>query len=145
MRAERLIPVMLLLVTGLSSTACSRDRATADGGSQTAQRQVTRRSASSAPVSFVNRVWQVDSSSSVARGQLYVFLSDGTLVITSTHSKPALGSWKRDTGGLTMIEEGRPHRVTMLRSNADTFRIRISNPGEPVDITFVPGTELPKP
>ena len=44
--------------------------------------------------SFVNTVWRVSESSSVAPGTLYVFLSEGTLVITSPNSKPALGRWK---------------------------------------------------
>lgn len=41
--------------------------------------------------SFVNTVWRVSDLSSVAPGTLYVFLSEGSLVITSPNTKPALG------------------------------------------------------
>ena len=58
--------------------------------------------------SFVNTVWRVSESSSVARGTLYVFLSEGTLVITSRNSKPALGRWKYEDRAFTMVEEGVP-------------------------------------
>ena len=41
---------------------------------------------------LVNRVWKVDDASHVAPGQLYVFLSEGTLVIASAHGTPTVGS-----------------------------------------------------
>jgi len=90
------------------------------------------------PASFVNKVWRVSESSSVALGSLYVFLSEGTLVITSPNSKPALGTWKYEGGALTMVEEGIPHKVDILNLSEDKFRIRSNNPGEPVEITLVP-------
>jgi hypothetical protein len=89
-------------------------------------------------VSFVNRVWRVSNSSSVAPGTLYVFLSEGTLVITSPNSKPALGRWKYEDGAFTMVEEGVPYKVDVLKLSKDEFRIRSNNPGEPVEITLVP-------
>ena len=48
---------------------------------------------SKAPPGFVNKVWAVRESPGVAPGTLYVFLSEGTLVITSPNSRPALGKW----------------------------------------------------
>ena len=89
-------------------------------------------------VSFVNRVWRVSNSSGVAPGTLYVFLSEGTLVITSPNSKPALGRWKYEDGSFTMVEEGVPYKVDVLKLSKDEFRIRSNNPGEPVEITLVP-------
>ncbi len=74
---------------------------------------------------------------------LYVFLSDGTLVITSSNGTPALGTWKYDNGKLTMVEESRPYEVEVLALGATEFRIRIHNPGEPVEITFVPADAPP--
>jgi hypothetical protein len=47
-----------------------------------------------AAVSFVNRVWVVAESKQVERGALRVFLSDGTLVMTSPNSTPAFGQWR---------------------------------------------------
>jgi hypothetical protein len=87
---------------------------------------------------FVDRVWSVERSTSVAPGTLYVFLSDGTLVITSSESEPMLGSWSRSETGLVMVEESVPYRVDILELEAGRFVIRSHNPGEPVDITLVP-------
>jgi hypothetical protein len=88
-------------------------------------------------VGFVNRVWTVEASSSVSPGMMYVFLSDGTLVITSPNSRPAFGTWKDENGKLTMVEESLPYAVDVLALDANRFRIRVRNPGEPVEITFV--------
>ncbi len=96
------------------------------------------------PVSFVNKVWRVAESTTVAQGTLYVFLSDGTLVITSANSKPLLGTWtSTGAGSLTMVEQAIPYRVDILELSTAQFRIRSHNPGEPVDITLVPAQGLP--
>jgi hypothetical protein len=87
---------------------------------------------------FVNRVWKVEKSSSVSPNTMYVFLSDGTLVVTSPQGKPSLGTWKSEAGKLTMVEEGLSYPVDILRLDAGRFTIRSHNPGEPVDIEMVP-------
>lgn len=88
-------------------------------------------------VGFVNRVWKVEGSSSVSPGMMYVFLSDGTLVIASPSGRPAFGTWKYENGKLTMVEESLAYAVDVLALDATRFRIRMHNPGEPVEITFV--------
>ena len=95
-------------------------------------------------MSFVNRVWRVGTSSSVAPGTLYVFLAEGTLVITSPNGKPALGTWKYESGALTMVEEGIPYKVDVLQLSKDEFKIRSHNPGKPVEITLVSADALPQ-
>jgi hypothetical protein len=93
-------------------------------------------------VSFVNKVWRVASSSSGSEaGVLYVFLSDGTLVISSPHGTPSFGKWQHDGDGLTMIEEGLPYKVNVLKLSADEFRIMINNPGNAVEIAFAPADQ----
>lgn len=87
---------------------------------------------------FVNTVWKVSESSGVAPGTLYVFLSDGTLVVASPHGKPALGRWKDIGGILTMVEEGIPYQVDVLNLSRVQFRIRSHNPGKPAEVTFIP-------
>lgn len=94
--------------------------------------------AANAAVGFVNRVWAVSQSSSVAPGTLYVFLSDGTLVITAPHWKPALGRWRDEGGILTMVEEGIPYQADVLNLSRDQFKIRSHNPGKPAEITLIP-------
>jgi hypothetical protein len=93
-----------------------------------------------APITFVNRVWQVAESSAVTPGQLYVFLSEGTLVVASPTGTPSLGRWSRTGDGLTMIEEGISHPTDIVALTATEFRIRSHNPGQPVDIRLVPAT-----
>ena len=99
--------------------------------------------AGSATSGFVNKVWSVRTSTAVSPGTIYVFLSDGTLVITSPQSKPALGSWTRQGGAFTMVEEGISYNVDILNLSRDEFRIRSHNPGQPVEITMVPAESPP--
>jgi len=91
--------------------------------------------------SFVNKVWSVQSSNAVAPGQLYVFLSEGTLVIASPNGTSALGRWKQDVQTFTMVEESISYAVEILELTQDRFRIRMRNPGEPVEMTLVPAAE----
>lgn len=91
-----------------------------------------------APATFANTVWRVRTSPDVAPGQLYVFLSEGTLVIASPNSKPAFGSWTYQKGVLTMTEEGRRYKVDIVKLTPSEFRIRIYNPGKPTEMTLVP-------
>lgn len=100
----------------------------------------TRRSA---PAGFVNKVWRVPASNAVQSGSLYVFLSDGTLLITSSTGTPALGKWTHAGGVFTMIEEGLSYKVDILSLSHDEFRIRSNNPGEPVEVTLVPADTPP--
>jgi hypothetical protein len=100
----------------------------------------TAPAAASAPATFVNRVWEVAESSAVARRQLYVFLSEGTLVIASSTGTPTLGRWARSGEGLTITEEGISYATDIVALTADEFRLRSHNPGTPVDIRLVLAT-----
>ena len=91
---------------------------------------------------FVNRVWSVANSSTVEPGTLYVFLSEGTLVITSPNAKPLLGSWKRSGDGLILVEESIEYPTDILKLEAGSFVIRSHNPGTPVDISLVPADSV---
>lgn len=86
---------------------------------------------------FVDRVWVVDDSPQVARGDVRVFLADGTLVMTSAHATPATGAWTFDEGRLRITEEGIGYETDILELTPEAFRIRMHNPGEPVVIGFV--------
>lgn len=127
--------VVLGLIASGFLAACSRPPA--PPAKQTAKEPVD------SAVSLVNRVWKVTQSSSGEPGTLYTFLWDGTLVIASAHGKPALGQWRPDGDGLTVIEEGRPYRADILRLTREEFSIRLHNPGEPVEITFAPADQPP--
>lgn len=95
------------------------------------------------PASFVDRVWQVRESNAVEAGMRYVFLGDGTLVMSSPNGRPALGTWSGDRSALTMVEDGISYRVEVLNLSESEFRIRSHNPGQAVDITLVPPARSP--
>lgn len=92
----------------------------------------------SAQDGFVNKVWQIKTSNSIEPGMLYVFLSDGTLVMASPSSQPSLGRWTRTEKGLNLIEEGIIYPTEILSLTGDEFRIRSLNPGEPVELQLTP-------
>ncbi|APQ11626.1 hypothetical protein NS274_19520 [Pseudomonas oryzihabitans] len=92
----------------------------------------------SAQESFVNKVWQIKTSNSIEPGMLYVFLSDGTLVMASPSSQPSLGRWARTEKGLNLIEEGITYPTEILSLKRDEFRIRSLNPGDPVELQLTP-------
>jgi hypothetical protein len=85
---------------------------------------------------FVDRVWRVESSNAVAIGTTYVFVDGGVLLITGPGSTPAHGSWKLEAGRLTMIEEGLSYPTEILELAGDRMRLRMSNPGEPVELAL---------
>ncbi len=126
-RAATCLATVLFTLPGCSQPGSSQER---DLPPQTEE-----------PATFVNRVWRVAESASIAPGHLYVFLSEGTLVVASPNGKPTLGTWSREDGVLTMMEEGIPYKVDILGLSKAAFRIRSHNPGEPVAIRFVSAEE----
>ena len=70
---------------------------------------------------FADRVWRVESSSAVAPGTLYTFLSDGTLVIDAQQSTIAYGRWTYENGALVMIEEGIAYPTDIVALDDTSF------------------------
>ena len=136
--------VALIAVTTCALAACERSE-TPPPAAPAAPPAPTQAPPEPAPteasVSFVNRVWVVAESKQVERGALRVFLSDGTLVMTSRNSKPAFGQWRAEGGRLTITEESRNYPVDILALSERAFRIRINGPGEPVEILFAPAPQ----
>ena len=135
-------PLVLLMILSTMATipACSAR----DTSQEATDTRPTEEAPPSAPASFVNRVWVVAESPQVAQGELRVFLSGGTLVMTSPHATPAFGTWSYKDGSLKITEEGQEYAVEILELTRDSFRIRIHSPGEPVVIRFAPA-EQPAP
>jgi len=100
--------------------------------------EATHTEAATTPATFIDRVWTVAKSGAVAPGQLYVFLSEGTLVMASIHGTPSLGKWTKAGEDFTMVEEGISYKVDILELNRDRFRIRILSRGQPVVLDLVP-------
>jgi heat shock protein HslJ/uncharacterized membrane protein len=140
MEARTLAAVVVLLPLA----ACGRPDQAQPAPAPAASAPIARAPAPAAHPSFVNKVWAVKESSAVAPGSLRVFLSDGSLVMTSLGEKAALGSWRYADGKLTIVEEGREYPADILALGAQAFRIRMQSPGEPVEILFEPA-EQPTP
>ena len=130
----------MIAIAALALCACGRTEAPSNAADTTpAAPAATPPEPTTAPTAeFINKVWQVHASSAVAPGALCVFLSEGTLVITSSNGTPMVGKWQRQDGQLTMVEEGLAYPTDILELTPDRFRIRSHNPGEPVDIDLVP-------
>lgn len=126
-----LAPAAILLVLA----ACSTPDTSREERAPSSDREQTAAAIAPAPT-FVNRVWRVVESSGAEPGALRVFLSDGTLVMASSTSRPSLGAWARDDEGLTITEEGIDYPADILRLEDDAFHIRINGPGEPVVLEF---------
>lgn len=94
---------------------------------------------------FINKVWEVSLSTGVAPGTLYVFLSDGTLAITSPGSKATFGAWTYKKGKLTMIEQSQEYKTDILTLNHEELRLKSHNPGGSVEIVLVPARVAPLP
>lgn len=94
--------------------------------------------------SFVNRVWRAVAANGQPRDELYVFLSGGTLVITSSTGTPMVGRWAHVGERITMVEAGVEHTADILALTTDQFRIRSYNPGEPLELLFVPADREPR-
>ena len=131
---ERTVCVLALVL----AAACSETSDTADKLPPAAQQ-----AAAAGKPGFVNKVWEVSLSTGVSPGMLYVFLSDGTLVMTSPNSKAAFGAWTLKDGALTMIEDAIEYRADILSLSNDEFRIRSNNPGGSVEISMVPAKSAP--
>jgi heat shock protein HslJ/uncharacterized membrane protein len=127
----------MVVVSPLTLFGCGRSEPPRTAPAPTTESAPIARSApAEASPSFVNKVWVVAESKQVAVGELRTFLSDGTLVMTSPHAKPAFGSWRYDDGRLTITEEGRDYPTDILALSESAFRIRMQSPGEPVEMLF---------
>lgn len=85
---------------------------------------------------LVNRVWMVRESSTVATGTLYVFLEEGTLVITSNYSEPLLGQWRLADNRLILTEQGIDYATDVVSLAPCHLRLRVHNPGDPVTMNL---------
>jgi len=124
----------LSLAAGLLLQACSRPSPPVE---KTAAASADSAASPDSAPAFVNKLWKVRRSSGGEPGALRVFFADGTMLMTSSHTTPALGRWEYRGDTLILIEEGIPYPATVQRLQADTFAITLRSPGEPLDITFV--------
>ncbi len=137
----RLLARGLALVFSILPLACSRSNPPAQNaaGDQEQTSATAPAPTTTAPI-FANKVWKVSRSSGVEPGTIYVFLSDSTLLITSSHGTPALGRWTYVGDTLTLIEEGIPYRARVTKLDPNELSLRLAERGTPLEITLVPHT-----
>lgn len=128
-----------IVVALLMLAACSREADTA------AAAYVPTAQPPNVKPGFINKVWEVSVSTGVEPGMLYAFLSDGTLVMTSPHSKAAFGAWTYKNGVLTMIEESQEYKTDILKLSHEELRLKSNHPGGSVEILLVPARVAPLP
>jgi glucose/arabinose dehydrogenase len=131
----------MLLLLALSGCSRTTSQSTQSANETPPASAPSAAAPSTEPASFVNRVWKVAESAQVEPGQLYVFLSESTLVMTSPHGTPAFGKWSYDGTNLRMIEEGISYDVDIVTLTGSEFRIRSHNPGGAVEMRLVPAEE----
>jgi hypothetical protein len=78
----------------------------------------------------------VRESNAVATGTLYVFLEEGTLVITSNYSEPLLGQWRLADNRLILIEQGIGYAADVVSLDPCHLRLRLHSPGDPVTMSL---------
>ena len=140
MRIHRLAAAALLLaMTGLVIASCGDT-------SDPPRRDSTETSVVPPPApDFINTVWVVAQSSAAEPGMLYAFLEDSTLVMSSSQSNAAFGTWRYVGGQLTLVEEGRNYPSDIVRLTPDTLSLVLRGPGVPVSMTLVrAGRPLPQ-
>ncbi len=140
---SKCICLMLLVLSVSMFVGCSAESPRANDSNISANQTANNANgetnqAEKSEAAFINKVWKVNKSNSVSPGQLYVFMSDGTLAISSPNGKPSFGSWTNENGNLTITEESKPYKVDILKLSEDEFNIKINDPGEGVEIEFVP-------
>lgn len=140
MNRAALAMLLLLALSGCSRTTSQSTQSASETPPASAP---SATAPSTEPASFVNRVWKVAESAQVEPGQLYVFLSESTLVMASPHGTPAFGKWSYNGTNLRMIEEGISYDVDIVTLTGSEFRIRSHNPGGTVEMRLVPAEESP--
>lgn len=134
----------LFLAVSIAACAPTAPESGGQAKSGSAQAPATPATQTAKP-RFTDRVWRVASSTAVAPGTLYSFLSDGTLVIDAPGSTTGYGRWTYENNALVMTEEGIAYPTDIVALDDTSFSIRSHNPGEPVDIQLVAAADVPLP
>ncbi len=87
----------------------------------------------------MNTVWRVTAPTSRAPGSFYIFLADGTLVMTSCVETYRLATWQRaDEDTLTIIEDrATQYDADVAQPNDRELRLRLKLVSETVDLTLM--------
>ena len=89
---------------------------------------------------LVSTVWRITSPAGRPLGSFYIFLPNGTLVMTSCVETYRLATWQADTTDrLTIAEDPAVSYTADIRSLSETsLSLRLNLRSEQVDLTFEP-------
>lgn len=137
MRHGTLMLMLGLAMPVLALSACDRAPAPAADNNTASPSPVS----SPANPAFINKVWKVVPSADGQNDQLYVFLSDGTLLLSADNSTPALGRWEIREGRLFMVEEGISYQTDITALSQGELKLNSHNPGGMKAITLQPAEQ----
>ena len=135
------LSIVVGLMSAMSLTACSGSQ-DAVGDSRKPEVAATARDdrAASPASRLVNRVWRVHAPVDRAPGSFYIFLSDGTLVMTSCVETYRLATWSAQTERRMTIVEDQVVRydAEIQDSTEQRLRLRLHLRDHEVDLTLEP-------
>jgi hypothetical protein len=120
-------------------TACSSPPASDEAASRPTNVQVAVPAGDESPTArLVNTVWKVTAPAGRARGSFYIFLSDGTLVMTSCVETYRLATWRSDAAGRIAIaeDEAVKYEAEILEIQDRQARLRLDLRNERIELTL---------
>lgn len=143
MRHGTLSLIMALAMPVLALSACDKTPAPPSTATSAADSSTASPSPVSSPANpaFINKVWKVAPSADGQGDQLYVFLSDGTLLLSATNSTPTLGRWEIREGIFFMVEEGISYQTDITALSQGELKLGSHNPGGIKEITLLPAEQ----
>src|SRR5262249_26664175 len=85
---------------------------------------------------FTNKVWARVDSTGLASDDRYMFLTDGTLVITSPYGEATIARWSWKGNKLGIDENGRPYEATIKALTANKLRLQVARYDGSVDMNL---------
>ena len=121
--------------------ACSSPPASDETASRPTNIEVARPSGDqteSPAARLVNKVWLVTAPTNRAPGSFYIFLSDGTLVMTSCVETYRLATWRSDAAGRIAIAEDQAvkYEAEIIEIQDRLARLRLDLKNDGVELTL---------
>lgn len=125
----------LALLAAVVTAAC-RSGPPPDAADQTTQALPTP--ARSLETWLSNKVWLVAQPTDRPLGSMYIFLSDGTLMMTSCVETYRLATWKSEGQGRLVVTEdpGTSYRVNVLEAAERDLRLRFELRSDTFELTL---------
>jgi len=137
MRVTQRLPLaifVLFVLWGLA--ACSQRKGSTDQPSGTDAATSTAPSPSTTESRLANKVWLITAPAGRAPGSLYIFLADGTLMMTSCVETYRLAAWRSQGDDRLLVTEDptTSYVVRVVDLGERELRLRLELVGENVDL-----------